>query len=232
MFDEMVKRINKLKDPEKARVYRRFFKSGKGEYGEGDRFLGLNVPQQREIAKEFVSMGFGGVKKLLDSEFHEYRLMGFFILVYKSEKALDDSERKEIVDFYLENIDKANNWDLIDCVCDKLLGRWLVDKDKRVLYEFARSDSMWKRRIAIITTFEFIKWDKFDDTIKISGILLNDKEDLIHKAVGWMLREVGKRDVNLLRDFLKRYSWEMPRTMLRYAIEKFDKVERERWMER
>ncbi|MAG02270.1 DNA alkylation repair protein [Candidatus Pacearchaeota archaeon] len=229
MLNGLISKIKGKSDPEKAEVYQRFFKSGKGEYGEGDRFLGISVPDQREIAKEFVDLDFEEIKELLDHEYHEHRMIGFFILVYKFLKS-DEGERRKIVDFYLENIDRANNWDLIDCVCDKILGGWLIDRDKDILYEFSRSDSLWRRRISIISTFEFIKNNKFKDGLKISEILLDDDHDLIHKAVGWMLREIGKRDVNVLEDFLEKHYKNMPRTMLRYAIEKFDGDKRKRYL--
>ena len=147
-------------------------------------------------------------------------MTGFFVLVYKFEKA-DIQQQKEIVDFYLRNIKAANNWDLIDCVADKILGKYLIDKDKIVLYKFAKSDNLWKKRIAIISTFEFIKNNRFEDTLKIAEILLNDSHDLIHKAVGWMLREIGKRGLGVEEKFLKKHYKSMPRTMLRYAIERF-----------
>lgn len=222
-------KINKVADKEKAISYSRFFKTGKGEYGEGDKFLGLNAGEQRRLARESVNLNFKEIKKLLDNEYHEYRLIGFFILVYKFEKA-DEDYKKRLIDFYLDNIHRANNWDLIDCICDKILGKWLIDKDKDLLYGFAISDSLWKRRIAIISTFEFIRNNKFDDSLNISRMLLNDNHDLIHKAVGWMLREIGKRDINILEDFLYENYKKMPRTMLRYAIEKFDNEKRNRYL--
>jgi|TARA_B100001971_G_C17990673_1_gene432146 3-methyladenine DNA glycosylase AlkD len=181
---------------------------------------GATVPGQRALAKKYLSLTFSDVKILLSSPIHEYRLTGFFVLVYKFEKA-DIQQQKEIVDFYLRNIKAANNWDLIDCVADKILGKYLIDKDKIVLYKFAKSDNLWKKRIAIISTFEFIKNNRFEDTLKIAEILLNDSHDLIHKAVGWMLREIGKRGLGVEEKFLKKHYKSMPRTMLRYAIERF-----------
>ena len=213
-------------DQQKAAVYARFFKTGKGEYGEGDIFLGLTVPEQRKIAQKYIAAPLAAVQKLLESKYHEFRLTGFFILVYKFQR----QPSPELVDFYIQHKARANNWDLIDCVADKILGTWLLDKDneeKSILYELARSDSLWDRRIAIISTFAFIKNRKFEDTLRIAEILLHDDHDLIHKSVGWMLREVGKRDQSVLEGFLKRYSPTMPRTMLRYAIEKFDAEKRE-----
>src|SRR3989344_1921248 len=191
--------LHQLADPQKAQVYSRFFKTGKGEYGEGDIFLGLTVPEQRELAKRYVDLPLKDVQVLLSSKYHEFRLTGFFIIVYKFQK----EQNKEIVDFYIQHKERANNWDLIDGVCDKILGKWLLDKDKSMLLEFARSPSLWDRRIAIISTFEFIRNKKFDDTLRIAELLLHDGHDLIHKADGWMLREVGKRDKDVLERFLK-----------------------------
>ena len=234
-FNTMLKKIKedleKAANPEKVEIYQRFFKTGKGEYGEGDIFIGLTVPKQREIAKKYIGLDLEDVKKLLSDKVHEYRLTGFLILVYKFEKA-DEKEKNNIVEFYLKNIKSANNWDLIDCVADKILGNYLIDKDKKILYDLAKTDNLWKKRIAIISTFEFIKNDQFEDTLKISEILLNDEHDLIHKAVGWMLREVGKRDIEIEEAFLKKYYKTMPRTMLRYAIEKFDGKKKEFYMNR
>ena len=229
MLRELEKKFNELADPVKAKVYQKFFKTGKGEYGESDVFIGLSVPQQRKLAKEFAELSFSDIEMLLSNKIHEYRLTGFFILVYKFEKA-DEKGKKNIVDFYLKNIDSANNWDLIDCISDKLLGKYLIDKNKEILYEFAESDSLWKKRIAIISTFEFIKNYKFEDTLKISEILLTDNHDLIHKAVGWMLREIGKKNQNVLENFLKKHYKNMSRTMLRYAIEKFDEEKRKMYL--
>ncbi|HLC91327.1 MAG TPA: DNA alkylation repair protein [Candidatus Nanoarchaeia archaeon] len=223
---DMSKEIHQLADPKKAQVYSRFFKTGKGEYGDGDVFLGLTVPEQRALAKRYVDLPLKDVRELLYSRYHEFRLTGFFILVYNFQK----EERKEIVDFYLQHKERANNWDLIDCVCDKILGKWLLDKDKSILFALARSPSLWDRRIAIISTFEFIRNKNFDDTLQIAESLLHDSHDLIHKAVGWMLREIGKRDQDVLEQFLKKWHKEMPRTMLRYAIERFEEEKRQLYM--
>tara|TARA_Y100000310_G_scaffold344848_1_gene459979 strand:- start:2028 stop:2717 length:690 start_codon:yes stop_codon:yes gene_type:complete len=219
---QLERELSEKATPEKAKIMQGFFKTGKGEYGEGDLFLGLTVPQQRELAKKYIDLPLEDVKKLLENKYHEFRLTGLFILVYKYEKNPD----KKIIDFYLENKAYGNNWDLIDCVADKLLGKYLLDKDRGILYKLAKSDSLWDRRISIITTFAFIKNNEFDDTIKIAEILLGDKHDLIHKGVGWMLREIGKRDQNVLEKFLQKYYKTMPRTMLRYSIERFDEDKR------
>lgn len=216
---------------DKAKVYARFFKTGKGEYGEGDVFLGLTVPEQRSIAKKHVDLPFVEIEELLYSKFHECRLTGLIILVYKYEKA-SPAEKEKIIEFYLKHKHRGNNWDLIDCVADKLLGKHLLNRDKSVLYELAKSESVWNRRIAIITTFEFIRHQKFDDTLKIAKILLKDKHDLIQKAVGWMLREIGKRDEKMLLKFLDEHSTEMPRIMLRYSIERLDEKLKKKYMRR
>ena len=218
MLDQLKKEFRKAASPEKARIYTRFFKTGKGEYGEGDQFIGLTVPEQRALARKYVDLPLADVQELLKSRIHEHRLTALIILVYRFDKTKD----KKIVDFYLKNIRYSNNWDLIDCVADKILGEYLLDKDRSILYRFVESDSLWERRIAILTTFQFIKNRQFEDTLKIAEILLNDDHDLIHKAVGWMLREVGKRNQAVEEGFLRKYYKQMPRTMLRYAIERFD----------
>mgnify|MGYP001572432862 CR=1 FL=1 len=231
MLTNLIQELQSKATLEKAKIYQKFFKTGKGEYGEGDIFIGLTVPEQRVLAKKYVDLEFIGVKKLLDNNVHEYRLTGLLILVYKFEKA-NQEEQKQIVNFYLRNIASSNNWDLIDCIADKILGKYLIDKDKKILYDFAKSDNLWKKRIAIISTFEFIKNNQFEDTLKISEILLNDKHDLIHKAVGWMLREIGKRYQKTEEEFLKKHYKKMPRTMLRYAIERFDKDKKQFYLKK
>ena len=221
MLSALKKEIHAHAHPDKAKIYARFFKTGKGQYGEGDVFIGLTVPEQRMLARKYVHLPFADIKKLLYSKYHEYRLTGLIILVYKYEKA-NNPEKRQVIDFYLKHKARSNNWDLIDCVADKLLGKYLLERNASLLYKLAKSDSVWDRRIAIITTFEFIKNRRFDDTLKIAEILLKDKHDLIQKAVGWMLREMGKRDEKLLLTFLDKHYKEMPRTMLRYAVERFE----------
>ncbi len=228
MLKSLLKELKQISSLEKAKIYARFFKSGKGEYGEGDVFLGLTVPEQRKLAQKYVDLKFEDINKLLHSKYHEHRLTGLFILVYKYQKA-NDNKKQKIIDFYLKHKHRGNNWDLIDCVADKLLGKHIIDKDKSILYELAKSESLWDRRIAIITTFEFIRNKRFDDTIKIAEILLNDKHDLIQKAVGWMLREMGKRDEKELIKFLDKHYKKMPRTMLRYAVERLGENRRDHY---
>lgn len=219
----IIQELQKYSNPQKAEFFPRFFKTGKGEYAEGDSFIGIVVPDCRKVAKKYYKeVDLIEVEKLLESKIHEHRLVGLFILVYKYEATKLDTDRKLIVDCYLNNLSAVNNWDLVDLSCYKLLGDYLHDKDRSILYEFAKSDDLWKQRIAVITTMAFIKNNDFNDTLKIAEILVNHTHDLIHKAVGWMLREVGKRDQKVELGFLDKYYKQMPRTMLRYAIEKFD----------
>ncbi len=219
--------LQKLEDIEKKKILQRFFKTGIGEYGEGDVFLGITVPKQRIVAAKHKDLELKDIQKLLDSKVHEHRLTGLFILVSKFKKTKD----KAIVDFYIRNAKKVNNWDLVDSSADSILGDYLFDKDKSVLISLAKSTNLWERRISIISTYSFIKKGDAEWTFKISEILINDKEDLIQKAVGWMLREVGKRVSEEKEEiFLKRYYKKMPRTMLRYAIERFDDKKRKFYM--
>lgn len=217
---------------EKALISAKFFKTGKGSYGEGDVFIGITVPEQRKIAKKYYKeIKLDEVEKLLNEKIHEYRLTALFILVYKYQKASSDFQKKEIVDLYLKNVSCVNNWDLVDSSADKILGDYcMLTNNKELLYEFATTDNLWKQRIAIMSTFYFIRNKEYNDTLKIAEILLNHKHDLIHKAVGWMLREIGKRDFNIEYDFLIKNYKKMPRTMLRYAIEKFDEPLRQRFL--
>jgi len=214
----------------KSKVLAGFFKTGEGQYGEGDVFIGVNVPDCRKVARKYTRVDLDIVKRLIESKIHEERLTGLLILVDKYEKFGDN--KKEIVDFYLNNLKGVNNWDLVDLTAPKILGDYLLNfvEDRKVLYEFADSGDLWKRRISIVSCYTFIRVKKFEDCLKISEILLNDEHDLIHKAVGWMLREVGKRDVNVLENFLKKHYRIMPRTMLRYAIEKFSKEKKDFYM--
>ena len=229
MLNQLKKELQKQSSPEKAKIYARFFKTGKGQYGEGDIFLGLKVPETREISKKYLNLDFVDIEKLLLSKVHEERLCSLLILVEKYKKS-DLQNKKYIVNFYLKNAKDVNNWDLVDLTADKLLGNYLFDKDKSILYRLAKSQNLWEKRISIISTFNFIKNKKYDDTFKISEMLLNDNHDLIHKAVGWMLREVGKRNEKKLCNFLDKHYKIMPRTMRRYAIERLDKERREVYM--
>lgn len=217
--------LHTLKNPEKALILQRFFKTGKGQYGEGDVFLGITVPQSRKIAVTYKTLPLNDIKQLLISKIHEERLIGLLILVHNFE-----TSPKKIYQFYLSLTKYINNWDLVDLSADKIVGAYLIDKKKDILYTCARSKNIWERRIAIVATYYFIKNNQFDDTLKIAEILLNDTHDLIQKAVGWMLREVGKRSVKTEEDFLQKHYENMPRTMLRYAIEKFPETKRKAYL--
>jgi 3-methyladenine DNA glycosylase AlkD len=214
-------------DLARAKVMQGFFKTGPGQYGEGDSFLGVSVPQSRKIAKKHQAVDLDAVKVLVHSDIHEERLVGLLILVHKY-----DSGEEGIVDFYLENLKHVNNWDLVDLSAPCILGAALADKDRSLLFKLARSDCLWEKRIAIVATLYFIRRNEFEETIGIAELLLHDRHDLIHKAVGWMLREVGKRDVAVLEKFLSRHHQEMPRTMLRYAIERLPEKKKKFFMSR
>jgi len=221
--------LQNLANPKKAKQLSRYFKTGRGEYGEGDVFLGLQVPDTRKIAKGYTDLNFKELEKLLANEIHEYRLAALLILVEKFKRA-DEKGKGEIYEFYLKNTDGIDNWDLVDLSAHEIVGKYLLDKKPDVLYELAQSKNMWERRIAVLATYTFIRNNRFDENLKIAKMLLYDEHDLIHKAVGWMLREIGKRNQDAEERFLKRYYKKMPRTMLRYAIEKFDEKKRKYYM--
>jgi 3-methyladenine DNA glycosylase AlkD len=232
LINEQVKaEFKKLSDPEHAMKLQGFFKTGEGEYGEGDLFLGVRVPDQRRIAKKYKDMGLTDVLELLRSRIHEHRLTALFILTEQFNKGNEEA-RQQIVDIYLSNTAYVNNWDLVDSSAHKILGAWLVDKARDVLYELAGSDSIWERRISIISTFAFINRGDLVDAIALAGILVDDKHDLIHKASGWVLREVGKKDQLVLEEFLLEHYDNMPRTMLRYAIERLPEERKKFYMGR
>ena len=224
-LSNLKKEMDLSRNPEKAKLLSGYFKTGKGEDGDGDIFFGIIVPNQRKIAKNHSDLTLNDLQNLLSSNIHEYRLTALFILVDKYQKA-DDSGRKEIVNFYLKNTKNINNWDLVDLSAPRILGDYLIDKNRSILYRLAKSHHLWEKRIAVLATFMFIKNHQFKDSLKIAEILMNDRHDLIHKAVGWMLREIGKIDKTVEKNFLKKHCKNMPRTMLRYAIEKFSKKER------
>ena len=218
--------LKALANEPRARVSQGFFKTGPGEYGEGDVFIGVTVPQARQVAKaHFRSTDLAAVKNHLQSRIHEERMVGLLILVHKFEAG-----EKGIADFYLKHLKSVNNWDLVDLSAPCILGAHLSQRSRSLLYKLARSESMWERRIAIVTTYHFIRNKEFDDTLKIALILIDDRHDLIHKAVGWMLREVGKRDEGLLEKFLFTHHSKMPRTMLRYAIERMPEKKRKYYL--
>lgn len=228
-IDSLKKDLQKLKNPEKAKLLSGFFKTGKGEYGEGDIFLGIMVPQQRQVAKKYPDLILKDLQKLLSSKIYEYRLTALFILTTRYQKA-KDQEKKEVFNFYLKNTKNINSWGLIDVSAPKIVGDYLFKKDRSVLYRLSGSKNWWERRIAILATFFFIRNHQFEDTLKISEILLHDSHDLIHKAVGWMLREVGKKDQKIEEKFLRKHYQQMPRTMLRYAIERFEEKKRKLYL--
>jgi 3-methyladenine DNA glycosylase AlkD len=228
-LNELRLEIKKKANPKKAIVLQRFFKTGPGQYGEGDVFYGIVVPVQRSLAIKYKDLSLIEIKKLLDSPVHEERLIGLMILVEKVRKS-DDQLKEEVFKFYHLNRKRINNWDLVDLTADKISGVYLFHKDKSILFELAESEDLWERRIAIMSTFHFIKKNSYEVALSISEKLLNDKHDLIHKAVGWMLREIGKRDLKTEEEFLLIHYKNMPRTMLRYAIEKFPEIKRQAYL--
>ena len=221
--------MRRYQDKEKAKVLRGFFKTGPGEYAEGDLFLGVTVPVLRKLARQFKDIELKSAVELLRSSIHEERLLALLILILKY-RGSSEKDKKKIYRIYLENTGYINNWDLVDITAKHIVGDYLRDKDKSVLYELARSPFLWNRRIAMLSTFHFIEDHQFEDTIKIAELLLSDRHDLIHKAVGWMLREVGKRNLETEENFLKMHHKSMPRTMLRYAIEKFPEPKRRKYL--
>ena len=221
--------IRKFANKKIAEHSQRFFKTGKGQYGEGDIFLGIRVPVLRKIAKKFRRISLAEVSKLLESKFHEERLLSILMLVNLF-KSGDEDDQELIYELYLDKTRFINNWDIVDISAGNIVGAFLFEKDKAPLYRLVFSENLWERRIAIVATFYFIRNDEFDDTLKIAEILFTDKEDLIHKAVGWMLREVGKRVIEIEEEFLEEHYLKMPRTMLRYAIERFPETRRKMYL--
>lgn len=257
MLNELKKELRESANPKQAEISQRFFKTGEGQYGEGDFFLGIKVPIQRQIAKKYLSLSFKDLQELLNSKFHEERLIALIILTNQYKKSKKDRlKKRQIFEFYLKNTSRINNWDLVDLSAPNIIGEFLQKEDTNILKQLAKSENLWERRIAIVSTFNFIRKRNFGETLAISEILLKDaknhsdfgatksgaaptrrtgkdfvgEHDLIHKAVGWMLREIGKRNKGVLEIFLNQRYKEMPRTMLRYAIEKFPKEEREKYL--
>jgi len=228
-IQQIKKQLTQLAKKEKAEILQRFFKTGPGEYGEGDVFIGVKVPDLRKVAKDFHDIAIKDVIILLESAIHEERLLALLMLVSKYVKG-NETAKKEIYKLYLKKTTFINNWDLVDVTAQHIVGDYLMDKNKSPLYRLTKSKDLWERRIAVMATFCFIKRERYEDTLKIAKILLNDKEDLIHKAVGWMLREIGKRNMVIEEAFLKQHYKEMPRTMLRYAIEKFPESKRQQYL--
>jgi 3-methyladenine DNA glycosylase AlkD len=226
---EISKLLRGMADPDRAEHSRRYFKTGRGEYGEGDRFLGIRVPQIRALVKRCGAVSPDDILLLLMSPLHEERLCALLLLVRQFAVG-EEKERTAVYDLYLENRRYINNWDLVDSSASQIVGAYLESRDRRMLYQLVRSDSIWDRRIAVIACFQFIRNDQFDDALKLATQLLDDGEDLVHKAVGWMLREIGKRDIAVEQAYLRAHYKKMPRTMLRYAIESFQEAVRKQYL--
>ena len=224
-------KLQALSDAEKREIFPKFFKAGKGEYGEGDRFLGVTVPNIRAIAKLHKDVSIEEIRKLIQSEWHEVRLCALIIMVEKSKKK-DEALRKELFNLYLSQTERINNWDLVDLSCRFIIGEYLLDKSRDILYQLAQSPLLWDNRIAIVSTYAFIRKGQLEDTYALSDLMMQHPHDLIHKAIGWMLREAGKRNPERLYDYVMSHRADMPRTMLRYAIEKFSPKERAILMKR
>lgn len=224
-------KLQALSDAEKREIFPKFFKAGKGEYGEGDRFLGVTVPNIRAIAKLHKDISIEEIRELIQSEWHEVRLCALIIMVENSKKK-DEALRKELFNLYLSQTKRINNWDLIDLSCRFIIGEYLLDKSRDILYQLAQSPLLWDNRIAIVSTYAFIRKGQLEDTYVLSDILMHHPHDLMHKAIGWMLREAGKRNPERLYDYVMSHRADMPRTMLRYAIEKFSPEERSILMKR
>lgn len=226
------KALQKYADKDRARNLQRFFKTGPGQYGEGDVFVGITMPEIRSVAKQYVDITLGEIQKLLDSKIHEYRMTGLIILTYQYPKS-DEATQKKLYDFYLKNLyaGNINNWDLVDVTTPRIVGEYLVNQSRNILYELAESDDLWQRRVSIIATFAFIKRGDATTSIDLANKLIHDRHDLIHKAVGWVLREVGKSiDEKILTKYLDTHAHEMPRTMLRYSLEKLTQSQKQQYM--
>jgi 3-methyladenine DNA glycosylase AlkD len=227
------KELRKFATKERAVVSARFFKTGKGQYGEGDIFIGVSNPDARGVAKKYRDIPLADIETLLGSKIHEERFVALEILVMQFEKAVKEGnvkEQKQIVDFYLAHTDRINNWDLVDTSAFSILGAYLYNKDKKILMKLAKSNLLWERRIAVVATLYFIRQGRFDETLALALLLRNDEHDLIHKAVGWMLREVGKMDEKVLCDFLDQYAYTLPRTSIRYALERLSARQKSSYM--
>jgi len=234
MNDTILDELKKVRNPQKAAFFPKFFKTGVGEYGFGDKFLGVTVPEQRKIAlSHYKSLQKKQILNLLDNDFHEVRLTALFILVLQYQKlAKTEENKKNIVEIYKSKMHRINNWDLVDASADKILGHFYLGKDTNYLHKLTKSKNLWEVRIGIMSTFHFIRANQFDDTLIMCERVLNHEHDLIHKASGWMLREIGNRNPMVLRNFLTKHVTKMPRTMLRYAIEKLPDLERKTWLTR
>jgi 3-methyladenine DNA glycosylase AlkD len=229
--DSVLQAVQKYTSHGDAEFLGHFFKTGEGQYGAGDIFIGVRAPDNRKVCKEFINASLAQLEELLESPIHELRLCAVMIMAYKYPKA-DAVQRKALFDLYLRRTDRINNWDIVDASCRSVVGQYILDHPEKsdILRKLARSKDLWERRIAIVSTWQLIRVRQFDLTYEIAEMLLNDKEDLIHKAVGWMLREAGKRDELPLREFLAEHKSVMPRTALRYAIEKFSPEDRAEYL--
>jgi 3-methyladenine DNA glycosylase AlkD len=228
MLEELRKELQKLSNKKRAAAMQKFFKTAEGEYAFGDVFIGLTVPQSRQLAIKYKDLAFEDLYKLIRSEVHEERLIALLIMVHNFKA--DEMLQRRIYEFFMKNIKFVNNWDLVDLASDKIVGGYLIDKPKAVLYKLANSKNMWERRIAMVATYNFIKNEMYDDAISIAEKLVEDENDLIQKAVGWMLREVGKRNKSIEEAFLKKHYKTMGRTALRYSLEKFPETSRKAYM--
>lgn len=228
---QLLQALKQLASPERAKASTWYFKAGKGEYGEGDLFLGVTVPQQRTIALRFAPL-FSPVdlSPVLQSKYHEVRATGLFILIRNFSRADNEKSQKIWLECYLNHLEFVNNWDLVDISAPAILGKWLLNRDRKILYQMARSGNLWKNRIAILSTLAFIRENDFDDLLRLAQKFLEHPHDLMHKATGWMLREAWKRNPLLIEQFIWKYAHQMPRTMLRYAIEKMSPAERKKYL--
>ncbi|WP_428654054.1 DNA alkylation repair protein [Runella sp.] len=231
MLQHIKNDLQQLGSPEKAAFLSRFFKTGKGQYGEGDEFLGITMPEIREVVKKYSMLSIEEWTELLQSPYHEFRMAALIGLMKRFQKSKKDELTQQIIfETYLLNLNNINNWDLVDVTCRDIIGAYLLHKERSVLYELAQRPHLWAQRVAIVSTWYFISRNQFSDTLQISELLLSHKHDLIHKAVGWMLREVGKRDELVLEEFLDTHVKQMPRTALRYAIERFPESKRKYYL--
>ncbi len=230
-IDLLKKDLQSFNDKKRGTDLLKFFQVFPGGYGEGDKFIGVTVPNQRAVSKKYYKeISIHEIEELLNDKIHEYRLTATFMLVLKYQKEKDENKKQEFVDAYIGNLERINNWDLVDSSAHLILGPHLMDRDTSLLYDFAKSENLWVQRVSIIATFHFIRNGKYEDALRISEMLLNHKHDLIHKAVGWMVREIGNRDFDVEYNFLLKHYKKMPRTMLRYAIEKFPEELRQRFL--
>ncbi len=227
---EILSKMEKYVDPEKKVKLPRFFKTGPGEYGEGDKFLGVTVTNLRKLMRDYKNLSLADLEPLITNEYHEFRMFAVIILIHQFEKKTNVSRRDELYDFYMNHLKWINNWDLVDISAPKILGQYILNQDTQILTELANSGNLWKERIAILATLTFIRNRRFNETLELAHKFLHHPHDLIHKAVGWMLREVGNRHKPTEIKFLNQFYSEMPRTMLRYAIEKFPETERQAYL--